>query len=208
MKTIEPPASLAASATDFEKEIFKVDVSEYVNKYNSLIENLELVFTLILGQCTKITRIHLEGLPTWEAMGDRSDVIKLLKMVKSISHQIMSQMYHPLSLYFAKRGVYRLQQGPHTTNAQLVKRLKSRVEVIKEIGRAIGTNSKLLEYKLTNYIKEIVVYPADTLPAHIVEEKRCAQERYLAVILICAVERGRADRQLLQELSNNSLKGQ
>ena len=40
-------------------------------------------------------------------------------------------MYHPLYMYFTKRSAYVIQKGPHMTNAQLVKKLKSRVEVVK-----------------------------------------------------------------------------
>ena len=107
-------------------------------------------------------------------------------------------MYHPLSLYLAKRSVYKLQQGTHMPIAQLVEKFKARVEVVKEIGGAIGTDSKFVEDELTKYLKEIAVDLADFMPAHTVEAKRHYQEQYLAVILLCAVDRGHAGRQLLQ----------
>ena len=52
--------------------------------------------------------MQLEVIRTWEAVEKTSSFIHLLKMVKSLSHQTMSQMYHPLSLYLAKRSVYGL----------------------------------------------------------------------------------------------------
>ena len=54
-------------------------------------------------------------------MGDSSDIIKLIKMVKSLTHQTTDWKYHPLSLYLAKKSVYVLHQGPHITNAQMVR---------------------------------------------------------------------------------------
>ena len=164
MQTIDPPASLAADASDMEKGIFKVDVSEYVKRCNRLRANLESAFTLILGQCNDITPVQLEGLLNWEAMDHASEVIHILNMVKSISHQNRSQMYHPLSLYLTKRSVYRPQQGPHTKNAQLVKKLKYRVEVVEEIVGETGMESKLVAYELTKYFKEIVVDPSYSTP--------------------------------------------
>ena len=122
------------NSTDVNKEIFNVDVSKYVNCQNRLRANLGSDFTLILGQCTKLTHMQLEVLLTWEAVDDRSNVIKLLKMLKILSHQTTDQKYHPLSLCMSKRSVCRLQQGPHVTNAQLVDKLKERVEVVEEIG--------------------------------------------------------------------------
>ena len=74
--------------------------------------------------------MQLEGLLTWEADYDGSNVIQILNMVKIISHHLTSHMYPPLSLYLAKRSVYRLRQGLHMNNTQLVKTLKARVEVV------------------------------------------------------------------------------
>ena len=74
--------------TDMDREIFKVEVSENVKRCNRLQDNLEKTYTLILGQCNKITHMQLEGLPELEATDDVSDVIKLLKMIKSLKQQI------------------------------------------------------------------------------------------------------------------------
>ena len=52
-----------------------------------------------------------------------------------------------------------------------------------------------------------MVDPDDALPAHIVEAKTRAQDLYLAVVLLCTVDIGRAVGRVLQELSNDSLKG-
>ena len=43
------------------------------------------------------------------------------------------------------------------TNAQLVKKLKVRVELVKEIDRAIGVDSKLVNGEFAEYPKEIDV---------------------------------------------------
>ena len=86
-KTIKPPASLETNATDVDKEIFKFDVYDYVNHQNRLRANLESDFTLILCQCTGLTQMKIEGLPTWEAMDDSSDIIRMIKMMNSLSHQ-------------------------------------------------------------------------------------------------------------------------
>ena len=58
-KMIEPLEILATGATEIDRDIFKVNVSEYVNLRNRLRANLESEFTLILGQCNKLTRMQL-----------------------------------------------------------------------------------------------------------------------------------------------------
>ena len=78
---------METNATDVDKEIFKFDVYDYVNHQNRLRANLESDFTLILCQCTGLTQMKIEGLPTWEAMDDSSDIIRMIKMMNSLSHQ-------------------------------------------------------------------------------------------------------------------------
>ena len=99
MKTITPPSRIGVGATDLEKYIFKVEVSECVKRRNRLQDNLEKRYTLILGQCTELNHMNLEGLPEWEATYDTSDGIKLLKIIQSIAHQETDQQYYPLYLY-------------------------------------------------------------------------------------------------------------
>ena len=76
-----------------------MDVSKYVKLRNRLQDNLEKRYTLILGQCTELNRMNLEGLPEWEATYDTSDGIKLLKIIQSLAHQETDQQYYPLYLY-------------------------------------------------------------------------------------------------------------
>ena len=54
---------MGENATDVDKDIFNVEISEYVKRPNRLRANLENSYTLILVRCTEITHMHLEGLP-------------------------------------------------------------------------------------------------------------------------------------------------
>ena len=63
-------------------------------------------------------------------------------------------------------------------------------------------------YDLANYLKDIVVYLANATPVPTVEAKRRAQEQFLALTLLYAVDRGHAGGGLLQGLRNNARKVQ
>ena len=58
-KTTPPPSSMGEYATDMDKEIFKVEVSDYVKCCNRMQDNLEKSYTLILGQCTALTHTQI-----------------------------------------------------------------------------------------------------------------------------------------------------
>ena len=78
--------------------------------------------------------------------------------------------------------------SPH--NTQLANKIKSRVEVVEEIGGSIDVDAKLIEDKLATYLKEIAVNPTDVKNSHTTEAQMRAWERYLAVILLCTADRG------------------
>ena len=93
-------------------------------------------------------------------------------------------------------------------NSHLVEKLRARVEVVKEIGGAVGFNTKLVNDELAAHLKDIAVSLPGANNTHTTKTHRRARERYLAVILICASDRGRSIIRLLQELKNDALKGQ
>uniref|UniRef100_A0A7S4MY55 Uncharacterized protein n=1 Tax=Odontella aurita TaxID=265563 RepID=A0A7S4MY55_9STRA len=108
----------------------------------------------------------------------------------------------------AKRSVYTLWKGTCTVNAQIVEKLKARVEVVEEIGGLIGDDPKLVETKLAAYLQEEGVSAANATADHKKEEKRRVKEKYLAVVLLCDADCSRAGGPFLKEIKNNALKGQ
>ena len=99
MKTIPSPKSMGEDVTEVDKEIFKVEVFKYVKIRNRLRNNIEKIYTLILGQFTELTCMQIECCQEWEATDDDHDEIKLLKIIKSLAHHVTDQKYYPLSLY-------------------------------------------------------------------------------------------------------------
>ena len=82
------------------------------------------------------------------------------------------------------------------------------MEVVKEIGGAVGFITKLVNDELAAHLKDIAVSLPGANNTHTTKTHRRARERYLAVILICAADRCRSRIRLLQELKNKALKGQ
>ena len=54
---------MGEDVTEVDKEIFKVEVFKYVKIGNRLRNNIEKIYTLILGQFTELTCMQIEGLP-------------------------------------------------------------------------------------------------------------------------------------------------
>ena len=159
LKTLVPLASLEISATNFYTDIFKVNISKYVKRQKRLRLNLKPASKLVFGQYTDLSSMQLEVLTNWEAMESGSEVIKILKMVKSMSHHTTDQKYPSLFLYMDNKSVYGIHQGPLMTKIQLVDNLKARLEVVEDISGVVVAHTKLVWDKLSVYLREIVVRP-------------------------------------------------
>ena len=77
-------------------------------------------------------------------------------------------------------------------NAQLVTKLKARVQVVEEIGGSIEADAKLIEYEIASYLKDIGVETSNAQAAHTTEAHSRAWERYIEAILLIAADRNRA----------------
>ena len=49
--------------------------------------NLSTAYGLVLGQCTDYLRSRIKGQERWEATSNERDLLKLLEIIKSLSHK-------------------------------------------------------------------------------------------------------------------------
>jgi hypothetical protein len=91
-----------------DKDIRKQSVVEYVRRNNKLTQNMETVYSLILGQCTEYMVAKLKGLPEYNSFNDSVDLIKLLKAIKGLTHHFEGQRYQAMTLNGALTRFYTL----------------------------------------------------------------------------------------------------
>ena len=93
------------------------------------------------------------------------------------------------------------------TNAQLVDKLKARVEVVEEIYGSIGSDPNLIKDELDAYLKEIGVDASNSQASHTTWAQSQTGEKYISIILLSAADSNWSGGRLLQELKNYTLKG-
>ena len=70
------------------------------NRVEKLRINLSTAYGLILGQCTDYLLSRLEGQDKWETTSNERDLLRLLKIVKSLLHKYDDEMeYHHVSYH-------------------------------------------------------------------------------------------------------------
>ena len=102
----------APTPDDKVKEmIFKGEIDSYVKRKALLTENIQKVYSLVLGQCTELLRSKLKQHADWEIVSTNQDVLTLLVIIKAITFKFEDQKFLVLSLFQAKKNIYSLHQG-------------------------------------------------------------------------------------------------
>jgi hypothetical protein len=117
-KVPKPVDPIGENPTLTDNEIWKQLVVEYVRRNNKLTQNMETLYSLILGQCTEYMVAKLKGLPYYKNFNDSVDLIKLHKAIKGLTYHFEGQRYQSMALHGALTRFYTLRQDRNTTNAQ------------------------------------------------------------------------------------------
>ena len=96
-----PPADPTVGATAMEQCIWEKKVDEFIKRESIYEQNVQNIYSVILGQCTDAMRAKLESQQNYEQVSEDSDVIKLLRMIRGIAFNFQSQKYEPLSIHEA-----------------------------------------------------------------------------------------------------------
>ena len=67
------PADPPATASESERELWKIEINAYHKRQVALAENIRRLFSLIIGQCTEVMRAKLKGLDAFEDIDTRAD---------------------------------------------------------------------------------------------------------------------------------------
>jgi hypothetical protein len=197
------PEDPAEDATETEREIWKVEVKEFVHRRRSIRENLKTLYSLAWGQCTDIMRQKIEALDNHEQMATESDGLGLLRAIKNASFNFQSQKYVAHALHDAKRCFYLCSQSKHMTTQAYLEAFRGTLDVIEHTGGEIGH-----EPGIERYVAEQTAIDYDNMDDDEEEDvKREGKERYLAVAFLLGSDRSRFGR-LLENLENNFLQGQ
>jgi len=102
----------------------------------------------VYGQCTGALRAKVEAQPGLSDSAEASDVIALLKSIKTVMFSFQAQKYAPQALCEAKRRFYSMRQGKDRTCQQYLETYQDCIDVITFCGGEIGTNNGLVDNNL------------------------------------------------------------
>eukprot|EP00957_Ditylum_brightwellii_P159081 12107255-Ditylum_brightwellii.AAC.1 len=141
------------------------------------------MYAIAYGQCSKGMRAKLESEVGFAEAAAKSNVIKLLKIIKKIPFHYQSQWYPYRTVHQAIWALYMTSQKEGMTLEQYLDEFLNRKEIVKQCGGNTAYHPGLV----SNMPKEAGLNPdkPDTISSEDREEaKRDTKEAYLAWVFL------------------------
>lgn len=133
-KTItEPqfPSSELRSADKLYEVKYKEELSKYHRDKDKYEEHKTFVFGIIMGQCSPMVLDRLNADKEFPNVEMDSDVVKLLKMLHTMSHSTMGKQEPSWALVTVLKRFFALQMHKHDTINNYYLRFKSHAAVLE-----------------------------------------------------------------------------
>ena len=111
-----------------DKMILTNKVNSYVRRDSILDENIQKVYSLVLGKCTEFLKSKLKTTSNWDTTSTDFDLLGLIASIKSVIFKFEDQQYFPLSLHYVKKNFYSFRQH-HLSNTEYLDKFTNLVDV-------------------------------------------------------------------------------
>jgi len=186
------PADLETTASQAEKELWKLEISDFHTRRKLYASNKSALFAVAYGQCSEAMQAKLQATENFREIDTRSNLLELLNHVKMISHRFDSRTYLYEAVLKAKMSVLTFSQGEHETVPDYQLRLRETIAVAQHYG-AFVVDDILIKYELfsRSLIPSIDGSIVNVSPNDINENRATATSKMLAYIFIKGADKKR-----------------
>ena len=184
-----------------DKELYKLQYSEYIKKLDKRSQVQAKVFPLVLGQCSCTICDRLEASANWNTVNTTSDVLALLRLIQTSMYTNSINRHLTHALYKAEAAHIKFRQSDDMTNSDFLVKFKSLIDIFVHAGgdpgctatryRDFGKDTEDPENNDDDYKKAI---------------GRCREE-WIGVVLLLKSDPKRYNT-LMAELINSYTRGQ
>jgi hypothetical protein len=145
LQEYEKPTAPDPNASEIDKQISQVEVSEYVKDMRKLKAHRQRAVALVWGQCSDSIRSKIEGQTGYKEAMKGGDLIRLCKMIQAVMYQFKAHKKMSLSILEGKLRIYRYRQQPDQSTADYHKMFKRYVDAAEYNGGSFGYDKGLVE---------------------------------------------------------------
>jgi len=153
---LDEPDKPEQMATPIDIKTWELDLKEHRKKVESRKTNSDLVYALILGQCSQAMRNRLEAHEAWA-----TDVIGLLEMLQQCMGEKATHQYPIQMQADAEERVYAFWQMRNMTDHQYFDKFTDLIETACRLGSTIRFNQK----RVDDILVRILAVPGQPRPS-------------------------------------------
>ena len=153
-----------------------MDFKEYRKRLEERERNMEKLYALILGQCSKTIRDRVEAHEQWEPVNSSSNALGLLRLIRQSLYQRATRRQETHALIEAEVTLMRFRQSERMSNSDYLEKLRDLVEVYEHLGGEPGTSKARVD--------SLLIDPDLADEDERQEAKTKAREEYLSVLLL------------------------
>jgi hypothetical protein len=168
----------ADDASFVAQEAYKWEYKDFHEKQRKHEENSSKIFSLVLGQCSRMVRDRIKASTKWMVINNSSDVIGLLTLIWQSMFTRATNKHATHALIEAEFELHKFRQGERMSNSTYLKKLKLLIEVYEHNGGKPGGGvSRVTEFLVGDEpnIKDPNQCAAAAAHAH---------EEYIAILLL------------------------
>jgi hypothetical protein len=192
VETVAEPTDLLStdkqSAT--KRLIWETKVKNFVKRMDIQEKNLQIIFSVIWGQCSITMQSKLQSLDDFEERNDECDCAWIINEIKGITHKFEGTRYVFLSVADARLNFYQYKQDQQQPLHEYLKNFRSLLEVLEHYGATVGEDECFLK-SLEDYPESDEPTDPKLLPAWTKKRATDARNRTVAILFLKGADRRR-----------------
>jgi hypothetical protein len=191
------------------REIYKLQLVQYVKNQAKLETELQKLYALVYGQCTEYLTSRLQERDEFKEMHMKKNPLWLLKTIKSLTFMHEGEKGYEMTMAEADDKFRRIYQAKDMTNVQYKKVFDNMVDVIEHYGGTVGMHWRSLITTLESdtgktYNKD--TWMQDFTTKEFESAKLKSKERVLACMFLLKSDKDRYG-QMLAKIQNDHVSG-
>ena len=127
----EDESVASASVNEWDRIMYMEEVKMYLKAKERTNATLTSLYGIVWGQCSRLMQNKCRNNKDFKTIEEKCDVVSLLKIIKTSSHELESHTCVWDALSQAKRRFYSYRQGEHESNTMHVKNLKNLFSIVE-----------------------------------------------------------------------------
>ena len=129
-----------------KRRINEKRIDAFVQRENTLEENMTMVYTIIWDMCSEEMHAKLKEVNNFTRdIAEKMDPLKLLDEIRKVMYNFQEKRYTPHNILMTWIKFFELRQQPNETVLEYYERFKLNTKVVESVGGSFGRDEGMLK---------------------------------------------------------------